>query len=118
MMQVFDNELGLYLSGEYFIGPVPYLNKKEFDKLKEEYITVCRRANLECFVNQRWDFDSPLGQTFVAMEERVSQKILLGKEHFLHRYNEWDGQGHEAGLVIIKVLRQDKPHSAKPQVQI
>ena len=118
MMQVFDNELGLYLSDEYFIGPVPYLNEKEFDKLKDEYITVCRRANLECFVNHRWDYDSPLGETFVAKEARVSQKILLGKEHFLHRYNEWDGQGHEAGLVIIKVRRQDKSHSPKPQVQI
>ena len=118
MMQVFDNELGLYLSSDFFVGPIPYVNEKEFDQLKEKYLKVCRRANLECSVNRQWDFDSPLGQTFVTMKAGVSQKILLAKEHFLHRYDEWDGPGHESGLVIIKVRRQDNQYSRQTQTPI
>ena len=118
MMQVFDNELGLFLSSEFFVSPVPYVNEKEFDQLKEKYLKVCHRANLECSVNRQWDFDSPLGETFVAMEPGVSQKILLGKDHLLQRYNEWDGPGHESGLVIIRVRRQNSPYLPRHQVLI
>ena len=118
MMQVFDNELGLLLSSEFFVSPVPYVNEKDFDQLKEQYLKVCREANLECSVNHQWDFDSPLGQTFVTMEPGVSEKILLGKEHLLHRYNEWDGPGHQSGLVIIRVGRQDSSNSPRPQMKI
>ncbi len=116
MMQVFDNELGLFLSSEFFVSPVPYVNEKEFFQFKEKYLNVCYRANLECSVNRQWDFDSPLGESFVMMEPGVSQKILLGKEHLLHRYNEWDGPGHESGLVIIRVRPQDRPYFPRTQV--
>ena len=101
MMQVFDNELGLYLSHDFFVTPIPYKNQREFDQLKNEYLRVCRRANLDCSVSSSWDLDSPQGQAFLEAQPRVGRQVLMSEEHLLQRYNAWDGPGHESGLVII-----------------
>ena len=103
MVQVFDNELGLYVSQDFFLTPIPFRNEREFSKLSEEYLQVCRRANLECSVSRDWSLDSPLGQRFVDQEPQVSERIMQGHEHLLHRYNKWDGPGHDSGLVVIKL---------------
>ncbi|MCH8898207.1 MAG: hypothetical protein IIC33_07935, partial [Chloroflexi bacterium] len=103
MVQIFDNELGLYVSKDFFLTPIPFRNEKDFNKLSQEYLQVCQRAELECSVNRDWSLDSPLGQRFVEQEPRVSEKIMQGHEHLLHRYNKWDGPGHQAGLVVIKL---------------
>ena len=103
MVQVFDNELGLYVSQDFFLTPIPFRNEREFSKLSEEYLQVCRRADLECSVSRDWSLDSPLGQRFVDQEPQVSEKIMQGHEHLLHRYNKWDGPGHDSGLVVIKL---------------
>ena len=109
MMQVFDNELGLYLSRDFFVTPIPFKNQREFDRLKSEYQQVCRRANLECAVSPRWDLDSPLGQDLVLAEPRVSRQVLSSQEHLLCRYNAWDGPGHESGLVVIRLSGPPSP---------
>ena len=103
MVQVFDNELGLYVSKDFFVTPIPFRNESEFNKLNREYLNVCRRANLECSVDKDWSLDSPLGQRFADQETLVSEKILLAQEHLLHRYDQWDGLGHQSGLVVIKL---------------
>ena len=103
MVQIFDNELGLYVSKDFYLTPIPFKNEREFSKLSQEYLQICRRADLECSASRDWSLDSPLGQRFVEQEPRVSEKIMRGHEHLLHRYNEWDGPGHQAGLVVIKL---------------
>ena len=101
MLQVFDNELGLYLSRDFFVTPIPYKSDRGYDRLKNEYLKVCQRANFDCWVSRRWELESPLGEAFLAAEPRVGQQILMGQEHLLRRYNAWDGPGHESGLAII-----------------
>ncbi len=103
LMQVFDNELGLYLSSDYYVIPIPYQSEREFKKAKHEYETVSRRAGLDCSVTDRWDLDSPLGAQFSLAEPLVSQRILDSEEHLLARLDECDGSGHDAGLVIMKL---------------
>ena len=103
MVQIFDNELGLYLSKDFFVAPIPFRNEREFSKLSQEYLDVCERANLECSVNNDWSWDSPLGLRFLDQEPLVSEKIMLAKEHLLYRYNKWDGPGHQSGLVLIEL---------------
>ena len=103
LMQVFDNELGLYLSSDYYVIPIPYRSEQEFGRVRREYEAASRRAGLECSVTERWDLDSPLGVEFSQAEPVVSQRILEAEEHLLARLNECDGPGHEAGLVIMKL---------------
>ena len=103
LMQVFDNELGLYLSGDYYVIPIPYRSEQEFDKVRREYEAVGQRAGLDCSVTDCWSFDSPLGDQFSLDEPVVSQRILEAEEHLLARFDECEGPGHGAGLVIMKL---------------
>ena len=103
LMQVFDNELGLYLSSDYYVIPIPYRSEQEFGRVRREYEAVSRRAGLECSVTEGWDLDSPLGVGFSQAEPVVSQRILEAEEHLLARLDECDGPGHEAGLLIMKL---------------
>jgi len=103
LMQVFENELGLYLSREYYITPIAFKSEKEFHRDKQEYLNVFQRAGLESSITDRWTLDSPLGAEFLEAEPEVSDKIMLAKDHLLARLDECDGPGHESGLVIMKL---------------
>ena len=103
LMQVFENELGLYLSGGFYVTPIAFKSEKEFLRDSREYLDVSKRAGLEAAIAADWTLDSPLGAEFRAAEPRVSEKILLAKDHLLARLDECDGPGHESGLVVIKL---------------
>ena len=103
LMQVFENELGLYLSSEFYITPITFTSEREFNRDKQEYSNVCQRAGLESSVTGSWTFDSPLGAEFLEAEPEVGEKILLARDHLLARLDECDGPGHGSGLVIMKL---------------
>ena len=103
LMQVFENELGLYLSSEYYVTPIPFRSEKEFHRDKQEYLDVCRRGGLESSVTDCWTLDSPLGTRFLEAEPEVGDRILLARDHLLARLDECDGPGHDLGLVIMKL---------------
>ena len=109
MVQVFENELGLYLSEEFYVTPLPYRNGKEYDRLRQEYLGICRRANFQCEVNREWTLESPLGRELMSYNPQVAAKVLDARDHLLHRYNEWDRPGHDAGLVVIRLADPASP---------
>ena len=106
LMQVFENELGLYISEDWFVTPVAFKSDAEYDELKRRYLQVCDRAGLECAVSDGWNFDAPLGRRFSEEEAKTSDKMLLAEDHLLTRYDEWDGGEHQAALVTV-ALRND-----------
>ena len=103
LMQVFENELGLYLSADFYVTPIPFKSEKEFNRDKQEYLGVCKRAQLDCSVTRDWTLDSPLGTAFSEAEPEVSRRILMAKDHLLTRLDECDGPGHESGLLVMKL---------------
>ena len=112
LLQVFDNELGLFLSEDYYVIPLPYRSEKQFRRDRQEYLDVAARAQLECAVTQDWVMDTPLGRTFHDAEPGVYDKILEAREHLLTRVNECEGEGHEAGLVLMNLRNgTDRPQT-------
>ena len=103
LMQVFDNELGLYLSEDYYIAPISYRSEREYLRDRDEFLEVCRRGQLEHSVTEEWTLDTPLGRAFQAAEPEVSRRILEAREHLLARLDQCDGPDHESGLVVIKL---------------
>ena len=103
MVQVFENELGLYLSQDFYVTPLPYRNGQELDRLGREYLDICRRAGFRGEVNPGWTLDTSLGRELAAARPDVAEKLLAAKEHLLLRYNEWDLPGHDAGLVLFRL---------------
>ena len=103
LMQVFDNELGLYLSAGYYIAPVSYRSEREYQRTREQFLEVCRRGGLQHSITEDWTLDTPLGREFQAAEPDVAARIMECRQHLLRRLDECDGPGHEAGLVVIKL---------------
>ena len=103
LIQVFENELGLFLSESFFVTPVVYRNQREFLKQQLKYDEACEKVGLPCVVNEEWTLDSEIGRQFTQMNPFASQQVLASKQHLLSRYNESEGSGHQAGLVLVKL---------------
>ena len=103
LVQVFDNELGLYISADFFVTAIVYRSPAAFEKLKVQYLQASEKAAVECEVNSDWSIDTSLGLEFLRRWPAAAKKMLDAKEHLLKRYEECHGSGHKAGLVLIKL---------------
>ena len=105
LIQVFDNELGLYISSDFFVTPVVFRSQKEYERLRRQYVRFCNEAELEYAIDTAWTLDSPLCRRFTEQNPDTSEKIILAKDHLLDRYDAFEGSGHRAGLAVIGLRR-------------
>ena len=105
LMQVFDNELGLYLSDGYYVAPIAYRSEGAFLRDREEYLEICRRGDLRSSVTREWTLDTEVGREFVEAEPEAASRILEARDHLVCRLDQCDGPGHEAGLAVIELQR-------------
>ena len=112
LVQVFDNELGLYISSDFFVSAVVYKNAATFEKLKGQYLQACEKAGVVCEVNADWTLDSPLARAFQEGAQTAAGRVLDAQEHLLRRYDECHGSEHQAGLVVIRLGRQGESPAA------
>ena len=103
LMQVFDNELGLYLSAGCYVAPISYRGEGEYRQTRDQFLEVARRGKLECSITEEWTLDTPLGRKFQQAEPETAARILEARDHLLRRLDLCDGPGHEVGLVIIRL---------------
>ena len=101
LVQVFDNELGLYISADFFVTPIVFKNEAAYERLARDYTQVCDKAGLECSVSTEWTLDAPLGIRLAEQSPQASERILRAEQHLLARYNQWEAAEHHAGLVLI-----------------
>ena len=101
LVQVFDNELGLYISPDFMVTAVVFRDGAAFEKTAAEYQTACRRAGRPVDVSRTWDLGSSLGRAFAAAHPAVAAHVLEAREHLLARYDQCHGADHEAGLVVV-----------------
>ena len=105
LMQVFDNELGLYLSADYYVAPIAYRSEAAFQRDRDEYLEICRRGGLRSSITPEWTLDTEVGREFAAAEPEIAERVLESREHLLCRLDQCDGPGHEAGLAVIELRR-------------
>jgi hypothetical protein len=103
MVQVFENELGLFLSKDYYLTPIPYRSDREYRRLSADYHEIAARAGFRCQVCREWNLQGELGQEFSKAHPDAAAGILAAKDHLLFRYNSWDVPGHDVGLVIMRM---------------
>lgn len=103
LVQVFDNELGLCITEDYMVTPLVYRAEKTLERLTREYTQVCDRAGLECEVSPTWELETGLGSAFAEAHPEAAAKVMDAREHLLARYDDSQGPGHEAGLVVIQL---------------
>ncbi len=101
LVQVFDNELGLYVSSDFMVMPVAFRSEKEFERTRDEYLKACGDAGVPCSVEPQWELESDLASRFVGRYPDVAEKIMGSRDRLVERSNEAYGQGHEAGLMVM-----------------
>ena len=105
LVQVFDNELGLYIADDFMVAPIVYRSDRAYERLRREYVAACASAGAECDVTGAWELESDVGLRFTAAHEAAASKIIDAEEHLLARYDDCHGPGHSAGLVVIALQR-------------
>ena len=103
LIQVFENELGLFISEGFFIMPLIYKNQNEFLELARQYRRACEKVGMPCSIEAEWSLDSDIGQRFTKEHPFASRQIMACEEHLLFRYNESEGRTHKAGLVAVSL---------------
>ena len=103
LMQVFDNELGLYISRGYFVTPLAYRSDAAFARLAGEYTAASEAAGLRCEISRGWTLDTALGGRFAAEEPDAAAAVMVSREGLLERFDEYHGVGHDSGLVVIEL---------------
>lgn len=111
LVQVFDNELGLVITPEFLVAPVPYKTEEEFQAMNALYQRLAAPDDLEVNVHPGWNLNGSLGELFRADEPEAADAILDSHDHLLERYDLFEGFGHEMGLAIVK-LRASRELSA------
>jgi hypothetical protein len=106
LVQVFDNELGLYIDSEFLVTPIVYQSESEYDDLKTEYTDVCESQNLPYEITPNWTLDSPLGDQLFQRNPVAAQAIMESESHLTDRYQHFEGEGHSAGLALIGLKPQ------------
>ena len=103
LVQVFDNELGLSITPEFLVAPVPHKTDEEFQQMHDLYERLVSPKDLEMFVSPEWNLDSRLGNSFADREPEAADAILDSHDHLLERYDQFEGFGHQMGLAIINL---------------
>ena len=101
LVQVFENELGLYLSDRHYVMPLPYRSEAEYRLLERQYEELCHRAGLRADVSADWTLDGPVGRELTAGNPAAAAGVLAAQENLIARYDWWDCPGHRSGLTVI-----------------
>lgn len=101
LVQVFDNELGLYIDNELLIAPIIYQSEHEYDLLTQEYAEVCKAAGMRYEFSPHWSLDSQLGEKLLIRNSTAARGILDSKNHLISRYQYFERAEHFASLVLI-----------------
>ena len=101
LVQVFENELGLYLSDQQYVMPLPYRSEGEYRRLQRRYEELCRGAGFQADVSADWTLDGPVGQELAAHHPTAAAGVLAAQDKLIDRYNWWDRPDHRAGLAVI-----------------
>ena len=103
LVQVFDNELGLAITPEFLVAPVPFKTDEELQELHELYERLASPNNLEIYVSPEWSLEGRLGESLCAQEPEAAGAILDSHDHLLERYDQFEGFGHQMGLAIVEL---------------
>ena len=103
LVQVFDNELGLIITPEFLVAPVPYKAEIEFQELGALYEQLAAPDELEIDVRPEWSLDGSLGESFCSLYPAASDAIMDSRDRLLERYDMFEGFGHQMGLAIVKL---------------
>ncbi len=103
LVQVFDNELGLALTPEFLVTPLPYRSDAHFDSLTSMYRDLAEPRCLAFDADPQWRLEGPVGTEFMECEPFAAEMVMDSYAHLVDRYNLFEDEWHEMGLAVIRL---------------
>ena len=101
LVQVFDNELGLALTPEFLVAPLPYKSDADFDSITSMYRELAEPRRLALDIDPHWRLDGPISSRFIECEPLAAEMVTDSYTHLLDRYNLFEDERHEMGLAVV-----------------
>ena len=103
LVQVFDNELGLAITRNFLISPIPYKTEREYAELARLYANLAAPRGLDYDVSPNWDLEGVVGRAFADSEPSAASAVMESREHLLRRYGRFEGGGYAMGLAAVRL---------------
>ena len=103
LVQVFDNELGLAITRNFLISPIPYKTEREYDGLAQIYANLAAPRGLDYDVSPNWELEGGVGRAFADSEPSAAGGVMESREHLLRRYERFEGGGYAMGLAAVRL---------------
>ena len=103
LVQVFDNELGLSLTSEFLVTPLPYKSDADFRSLTNSYRELAEPRSLAFDADPQWRLQGPVGAKFIECEPFAAEMVINSHAHLVDRYNLFEDEWHEMGLAVIRL---------------
>ena len=103
LVQVFDNELGLIITPDFLVSPLPFRDERDFAELTRMYEDLAKPQGLDFEVSADWSIDGSLGEDFRSSEPEAAEYVIGCYEHLLSRYRWFEGPEHELGLAVVRL---------------
>ena len=103
LVQVFDNELGLAITRNYLISPIPHKTEREYSELARIYANLAAPRGLDYDVSPNWDLEGGVGRAFADDEPSAARAVMESREHLLRRYGRFEGGGYAMGLAAVRL---------------
>ena len=106
LVQVFDNELGLVITPDFLVTPLPYADAEGYDGIRRLYERLTQAGGLNMDASPDWDIDGKVWARFQEREPDAAERVMGCYERLAERYNAFEDEWHDMGLAIIQ-LRGD-----------
>ena len=106
LVQVFDNELGLVITPDFLVTPLPYTDANGYEGIRMLYERMAQAGGLEMDASAEWRMDGDVWARFQEREPDAVEPVLGCCERLTERYNAFEDERHEMGLAIIGLKRR------------
>ncbi len=103
LVQVFDNELGLAITREFLVAPMPYRTEAEFDDLVGLYETLTAPDGLPFDASAEWEFAGEVSARFAELEPQAARLILDSRDYLTERFAYFEDERREMGLAVVRL---------------
>ena len=106
LVQVFDNELGLVITPDFLVTPLPYTDTEGYEGIRRLYERMAQTGGLKMDASAEWRMDGDVWTRFREREPDAVEPVLGCYEHLVERYNAFEDERHEMGLAVIGLKRR------------
>lgn len=104
LVQVFDNELGLAITPDFLVTPLPYTSDSDFSVQTNLIKRLAEPNRLTFDAYREWGLGGPVGNRLCESDPLAAEMILESHDHLVGRYNLFEDESYGMGLAVVGLV--------------